>query len=81
MCLPISCHIRQSGGKVIGLLLQENHSDCSRVAQHALVLGSSGHGKPHPSVPSQSADKSFNQIPNRNLLNLNLHAWLLKPQL
>ena len=37
---------------VTGLPMQENHSDCCRVAQHALVLGSVGHVKPHPTVPS-----------------------------
>ena len=35
--------------------MQENHSDCSRVAQHALVLGSSGHVQPNPTEPPQSA--------------------------
>ena len=37
-----SSHLGQSGGEVTGLPMQENHSDCSSVAQHALVLGSSG---------------------------------------
>ena len=41
VCLPTGSHLGQSGGKVTGLPMQENHSDCSRVAQHALVLGSS----------------------------------------
>ena len=40
--LPTSSHLGQSG-EVTGLPLQENHSDCSGVAQHALVLGSSDH--------------------------------------
>ena len=35
--------------------MQENQSDCSRVAQHALVLGSSGHAQPNPTEPAQSA--------------------------
>ena len=35
--------------------MQKNHSDCSRVAQHALVLGSSGHVQPNPTVPTQPA--------------------------
>ena len=43
ICLPTSSHLGQSGGEVTGLLLQENHCDCSGVAQHALVLGSSDH--------------------------------------
>ena len=41
--LPTSSHFGQSGGEVAGLPMQENSSDCSRVAQHALVLGSSSH--------------------------------------
>ena len=36
--LPTINHIRQSGGGVAGLPMQENHSDCSGVAQHALGL-------------------------------------------
>ena len=52
--LPIS-HIRQSGGEVASLPMQENHSDCSGVAQHTLVLGSSGHVQPNPTEPAHSA--------------------------
>ena len=53
LCFPTSSHLGQSGGEVAGLPLQQNHSDCSRVAQHALVLGSSGTVQPDPTVPSQ----------------------------
>ena len=53
--LPTISHIGQSGGEVAGLPMQENHSDCSGVAQHALVLGSSGHVQPNPTEPAQSA--------------------------
>ena len=53
--LPTVSHIGQSGGGVAGLPMQENHSDCSGVAQHALVLGSSGHVQPNPTEPAQSA--------------------------
>ena len=35
--------------------MQENHSDCSRVAQHALVVGSSGHVQPNPTESAKSA--------------------------
>ena len=52
---PTSSHIGQSGGEVAGLPMQENHSDCSGVAQHALVLGSSGHVQPNPTDAAQSA--------------------------
>ena len=37
--LPTGSHLGQSGGEAPGLPLQQNNSDCSRVAQHALVLG------------------------------------------
>ena len=36
---PTSSHIGQAAGEVTGLPMQENHSDRSRVAKHALVLG------------------------------------------
>ena len=52
--LLIVSHIGQSG-HVTGLPIQENHSDCSGVAHHALVLGSSGHVQPNPTEPAQSA--------------------------
>ena len=47
----------QGGGEVAGLpcTMQENQSDCSKVAQHALALGSSGHVEPDPIVPAQPA--------------------------
>ena len=48
-----SSHFGQSGGKIEGLPLQENHSDCSRVAQHALVLSTD------PSVPAHHADSAI----------------------
>ena len=54
ICLPTSSHIGQSGGEAEGLPMQENHSDCSGVAQHALVLGSSGHVQPNPTNPALS---------------------------
>ena len=84
-CLPTSSHLGQSGGEVAGLPVQQNDTDCSRVAQNALVLGSSGHVQSDPTVPAQSTQSGdlsqpFNQTLHRNLSNLNLHAWLLKPQ-
>ena len=53
ICLSSSSHTEQSGGEAAGLPMQENHSDCSRVAQHPLVLGSSGHVEPDSLVPAQ----------------------------
>ena len=60
--MMISSHLGQSGGEAAGLPKQENHSDCSRVAQHALVLGSSGNIEPDPSVPAQSAQPANTTI-------------------
>ena len=45
----------QSGGEVAGLPIQQNHSDCSGMAQHALVWGSGGHVQPNPIEPAHSA--------------------------
>ena len=54
-CLPTNRHLGQSGSEAAGLTVQINHSDGSRVAQHALALRSSGHVKPDPLVLGQSA--------------------------
>ena len=37
--LPTSSHSGQGGGETMGLPVQENHHDCSRVAQHASGSG------------------------------------------
>ena len=42
LSLPNGSHLGQSG-KVAGLPMQQNHPDCSRLAQHVLVLGPSSH--------------------------------------
>ena len=66
--LPTSSHFGQSGGEATGLTLQENHSDCSGVAQHALVLGSSDHVQSDPTEPAQSAqsvDTTFQSDPSQ----------------
>ena len=55
ICLPTSSHLGQSGGEVTGLPMQQDHSDCTRVAQHALVLGSGGNVQSDPSVSAQPA--------------------------
>ena len=52
ICLPSSSHLGQSGGEVAGLPMQENHSDCSGVAKHALVLGPSDHVQSDPTEPA-----------------------------
>ena len=51
ICLQTSSHLGQSGGEVAGLPMQENHSDCSGVAQHALFVGPSGHVQSDPTEP------------------------------
>ena len=56
ICLPTSSHLGQSCGEIAGLPVSENHSDCSRVAQHALVLGCSGHVQPNTTEPTKSAE-------------------------
>ena len=61
---------------LLGLSMQENHFDSSSVAQHALVLGLGYCIKPNTSVAAKPADTTFNQIPHKNMSNLNLHAWL-----
>ena len=81
ICLPGSSHLGQSGGEVVGLPVQQDHTNCTRVAQNALVLGSSDHVQSDPIVLPNLPNQPFNQTLHRNLLNLNLHAWLLEPQL
>ena len=81
--LPTSNQLGQSGGEATGLPMQQDHTDCTRVAQHALVLGPSGHVQSDPFVPSNLPNlvtQPFKQTLHRNLSNLNLHAWLLEPQ-
>ena len=73
--LPTSGHSGQTGGGANRLLVQENHLDCSGLAQHALVVGCSGYFRPN------LLTQSFNQIPHNYLAYLNLYAWLLEPQL
>ena len=66
--LSTNSHLGQSGGEVAGLPLQENHSGCSGVAQHALVLGSSDHVQSDPTEPAQSAqpvDTTFQSDPSQ----------------
>ena len=53
ICLPTSSHLGQSGGEATGLPLQQDDSNCTRVAQHALVLGSGGHVQSDPILPAQ----------------------------
>ena len=71
-------------GKVV-VKLQDH--PCSRIilfAQHALILGPSGHVQPDPIVPAQSAQSVNSTIrpdTSQEPVNLNIHVWLLAPQL
>ena len=66
--LPTDRHIGQSGGEATGLPVQETHSDCPGVAQHALVLGLGDHVQSDPSQPAQpaqSADTALQSDPSQ----------------
>ena len=62
VCLSTSSHLGQSGGEVAGLPLQQNHTDCTGMAQHALVLGSSGNVQPDSPVSAQHTQSSVSAI-------------------
>ena len=42
--------------------MQQNHTDCTGLAQHALVLGSSDNVQADPTVSSQSAQPGVSAI-------------------
>ena len=63
LCLPTGTHLGQSGGEVTGLPLQQDHSDCTRVAQHALIWGSGGNVQSDPSVSAQSGVSTIQSDP------------------
>ena len=58
----LSSHLVQSGGEVAGLPMQQDHTDCTRVAQHALVLGPSSHVQSDPTEPAKSAQSADSTI-------------------
>ena len=60
--LSTNSHLGQSGREVAGLPLQQDYSDCPRVAQHALVLGSSGNVQLDPPVSAQPAQSGVPTI-------------------
>ena len=62
ICLPTSSHLGLSVGEVAGLAMQQNNSDCTGLAQHALVLGPSGHGQSDPTVPTHPAQSGNSAI-------------------
>ena len=66
--LPTDGHIGQSGGEATGLPVQETHSDCPGLAQHALVLGLSDHvqsGPSQPAKPAQTANTALQSDPSQ----------------
>ena len=65
LCLPTHSHPGQGGGEVARLPMQENHSDCSGVAQYALVLGPSSHVQSDPFQSAQSADIALQSDPSQ----------------
>ena len=65
ICLSTGSHLGQSGGEIAGLYLQENHSDCSMVAQHTSVLRPSGYVEPNPIVPTQSVHLTIQSDPSK----------------
>ena len=62
ICLPTGSHLGQSGGEAPGLPLQQNNSDCSKVAQHGLVLGPGGNVKPDPTASALHTKPSVSAL-------------------
>ena len=62
ICLPTSSNLGQLGGEVAGLPMQQDHTDCTRVAKHALVLGPGSHVQSDPTVLAQSAQSGDSSI-------------------
>ena len=83
--LPTGSHLGQSSGKVLNSPGNSpGNSDCSRMAQHALVLGPGGHVQPNPIESSQRAtpsDTALQSDPSQKSdQSESLHAWLLESQ-
>ena len=56
VCLPTDIYLGQCGVEVAGPPMQQDHSDCPRVAIYALVLGPRDHVQSDPSFSAQSAE-------------------------
>ena len=68
LCLSTDRHLGQSGRKATGHPMQKINSDCSGVAQHALVLGLSGHvqpSSPEPTTTAQPVDTALQPDPSQ----------------
>ena len=68
ICLPISSHLGQSSGEVAGLPMKQDHSGCTRVAKHALVLASSDNVQSDPLVSAQSGVSTIQPDPAQELV-------------
>ena len=82
LCFSPGGSPREGGLQVDGSGIPQSHSHCTRVAQHAMVLGSGQHvSTDSPNLPrvGNLLTQPFNQCPHRDLHSLNLHAWLLGP--
>ena len=65
---PTGGHLGQSGGEVIRLPVQQNDTDCTRVAKHALDLGSGSHvqsDSPVSAQPAQSGNSAIQPDPTQ----------------
>ena len=56
LCLPSDCSTRTGGLQASGPLVSTTHSDCSRVAKHAMVLGPGQHVCSNSSLSSQGEE-------------------------
>ena len=68
LCLSTDRHLGQSSRKATGHPLQKINSDRSGVAQHALVLGLSGHvqpSSPEPTTAAQPVDTALQPDPSQ----------------
>ena len=68
LCLSTDRHLGQSSRKATGHPMQKINSDRSGVAQHALVLGLSGHvqpSSPEPTTAAQPVDTALQPDPSQ----------------
>ena len=61
--------------------MKENHFDCSRVAQHALVYGPNGHDEPNPILPAQPVHSAIQADPSQEPVKPESSCLAPKPQL
>ena len=84
VCVPSDSPAEKCGKQSPQSSVSEADHHSSGLAQHALVLGYGGVVIPDTFVPTKPLDlltQPFNDSLHRDLQNLNLHSWLLKPRL